>query len=234
MATKGWHQRKHKRTSSQGKTFDAGRYKKSTMNKVGFEEYSKRSDEIAALPLEKKKLVFKGGLSDAIVNTPEFEKYISGGHPSGFIGAYERNNTRDKIAEQVLREYGLNNNQIADWMTSTLGRHMMDDPGKTPVDFVRRVESYANTALEDVTIWNDPRHDGSLGGKKRVKALLEKEGKLPSIGFKKGDWVSNDKGLSGEILAVRPDGIVVGWDGDPPGKDHVVSAKSLHKDIKPW
>ena len=69
---------------------------------------------------------FKGGFSDGLFNSENFQDYIKSGFVFGYIGSFSRKPGFDRIIEKGLRDEGLNDEGIATWLTSTNGRHIMD------------------------------------------------------------------------------------------------------------
>ena len=73
-----------------------------------------------------------------------------------------------------MAKQGLGANGIASWLTSTDGRHLMDDVNrKTPAaKFKRRAMEYTKNAAHNVAVWSHPDHDGSMSGSNRVREHL--------------------------------------------------------------
>ena len=126
---------------------------------------------------------FKGGFSDEVFESYEFQNYVTNSdgetkeYTCGYIGAFNRTVSRDKIVEQALRDTGLGDNGIACWLTSTDGRHLMDDPAKNLKEFKKRVTDYVKGAFENVTVWGHPDHEGTLAStiELRKKIFGEKD-----------------------------------------------------------
>jgi len=116
-----------------------------------------------------KKKDYKGGLSEGVTSSYHFKDYVESGHPSGYIGAYNRSANKDKIVEKALRDTGLGDGGVACWLTSGNGRHLMDDVGKTIKEFKKRVNEYTKGAFEDVTVWNHPDHTGFYSATIKLK-----------------------------------------------------------------
>lgn len=115
---------------------------------------------------------YQGGLSDDVIYSYRAIEYLSNNkYAAGYFGATNRSPRRDKIVEKCLREVGLDNNGIAYWLTSTSGRHLMDDPGKNLNEFKQRVKKYTERAFIEVLIWSHPDHRGTI---KSTNDLLEK------------------------------------------------------------
>jgi len=115
---------------------------------------------------------YKGGLSDEVYYTDTLQGYIHDGYPAGYLGSLGRTAARDRIVEDVLAARGLNDDQIATWLTSTSGRHMMDSPPVGDYAFRQHVIRDTQSALEDVIIWCHPEHEGTLGSSMRLRRKL--------------------------------------------------------------
>ena len=106
---------------------------------------------------------FQGGFSDNVAWNEKFFNYVQDGHPCGYIGSSGRSKARDRVVEIALRSTGLGDRGVAVWLTSTSGRHLMDDPPRGSKEaFVKYVTEYVISAFEDVTIWEHPDHTGNL------------------------------------------------------------------------
>lgn len=116
------------------------------------------------LSMIRKSRKYHGGFSDFVYNHPLFISYCGNKFgPCGYFGTSGRNIGKDKIIEGILIWRGLSVNQIVSWLTSTDGRHLMD--GDTPVSqgiFYRYATEYTKDALEKVTVWDHPEHNGTF------------------------------------------------------------------------
>jgi hypothetical protein len=104
--------------------------------------------------------VYKGGLSKDVYESFEFQGYIKRGMVFGYIGSSNRSESRDRIVEEELRATGLKGEGIASWMTSTDGRHLMDDPPHKLEAFREYVRKYVGNAFKKVVVWSHPDHTG--------------------------------------------------------------------------
>jgi hypothetical protein len=113
----------------------------------------------------------KGGFSDAVYNSRAFQDYIKNPTVAGYIGSSSRTPYIDKYVERKLRSLGMGPNAIAIWLTSTSGRHMMDDV--SPKDKVGKLGLKMNESLKsaplEVVVWTDPEHDGTLGSSHKLR-----------------------------------------------------------------
>lgn len=106
---------------------------------------------------------FQGGLSEDIVRSEQFQRYVGNGkYVCGYLGTSERTTDRDRVVEEELKRQGLEAEGVALWMTSTDGRHLMDDVPKSLKSFRKRVQAYVDDAFVKVTIWAHPDHCGTM------------------------------------------------------------------------
>jgi hypothetical protein len=123
---------------------------------------------------------FKGGLSDGVFEL--LRRYIGDGKGvNGYVGHAGRTIETDQKLEREMRRLGLSDEKIAVWMTSTGGRHIMDDAldykGEKRVLFlVRKIKSIYNEAL----IYSDPSHGGKLSDTLRIRNEYEAQGRMLS------------------------------------------------------
>ena len=118
-----------------------------------------------------KQIIKRGGFSDEVWNSYELQNYLKRGlYVFGYIGSCSRTNKRDKILEEALKNEGLGHSGIAVWLTSTDGRHLMDDTYKetSNKDFKKRVSEYVKDAFIRVTIWSHPDHRQTLGSAQEI------------------------------------------------------------------
>ena len=87
-----------------------------------------------------------GGFSEAICKVQALQEYMRQYPVFGYIGAYNRTEERDKILETKLREAVKNTEQVAAWLMSTTGRHLMD--GLTDCTTAEEFEEIVDTFLE--------------------------------------------------------------------------------------
>ena len=116
-----------------------------------------------------------GGFDFNLVSNPRFFKYAMTGHAFGYIGNSMRTKARDKEVERQMRLNGMGAGSIAEWLTSTSARHMMDEvePNWTAEQFSEHIKSWVNEAPREIAIWSHPDHDGSFAGTLRVEAKLK-------------------------------------------------------------
>ncbi len=123
---------------------------------------------------------YKGGFSKEVTESFNFKEYTleKDGHPKkaicGYIGCLERTKKRDKIVEEHLRKQGLGDEGIACWLTSTAGRHLMDNVyRKTSLEmFAKIVFESTKDAFINITVWNHPDHEGSWDSTQKLKQKL--------------------------------------------------------------
>lgn len=104
---------------------------------------------------EKMVKVKRGGISKNVWNTQYMQDYISTGYACGYIGSYARNNARDIIIEEVLREHKIDNEGIAMWLSSSCGRHFMDnvDENTSILKFLKLSKNDTKTSPNYVKQW---------------------------------------------------------------------------------
>ena len=127
---------------------------------------------------KKEKLNLQGGFSIDVAGHPTFQKYTSFPWCGGYIGDSNRTRRRDEVVEYIFRkEHGLGAASIADWLTSTSARHMMDDVSKrtTLSEFKKRVLEYSENAFIDLAVWNHPEFKGSLSSSMELRFRLKSE-----------------------------------------------------------
>jgi len=127
-----------------------------------------------------KLIVKQGGISDAVWNSKHLKQYRKG-MAFGYVGSFGRTIKLDKYVEKKLRSLGMGPNAIGIWMTSSNGRHMMDNPhSKSWID------SYLKDAHIHVCVWQDKLHDGTLAATERLypyyKIPQNYKAKLKKIG----------------------------------------------------
>jgi len=119
---------------------------------------------------------YKGGLSLEVIKSRVVQRYCMSDNPCGYIGSSSRTKWHDKVIEVKLREEGLGSEGIGVWLTSTSGRHLMDNPEKRK--FEDRVGDYCKNAFVEVTIWSHPDHTGMLSSseilRKKIKQAFTK------------------------------------------------------------
>ena len=102
--------------------------------------------------------IVQKGLSNEVWNQPRLQNYIKSGGAFGYIGAVNRTLLSDKKIENALRQKGLNDKEIAIWLTSTSGRHLMDEKLLTE----KRAKEYAKHARQELIKWGES--ENSFGG----------------------------------------------------------------------
>src|SRR5579872_1292546 len=116
---------------------------------------------------------FQGGFSDNVAWNEDFHRYVSSGHPCGYIGSEGRSKARDRVVEIALKATGLGDRGTAVWLTSTSGRHLMDDPPRGSGDaFQAYVVDYVSDAFRQVTIWSHPDHGGSAKSTEELRKKI--------------------------------------------------------------
>lgn len=123
---------------------------------------------------------FQGGLSEGVFLSHEFQRYVSqagGKFVAGYLGDSTRSAARDRFVELALRRTGLGDNGVACWLTSTAGRHMMDDvPRGAGSLFKAHVLKWTKNAFREVTIWSHPDHRGSAADSARLAEKIFGDG----------------------------------------------------------
>jgi len=112
-----------------------------------------------------KKNNYAGGFSKGVVESYPFKRYTAADvGVGGYIGSSSRTKRRDKIVEEMLRETGLKDWGIAEWLTSGDGRHMMDNVDRKTSEqaFRKKAKAYTKNAFIKVAIWSHPDHGGTL------------------------------------------------------------------------
>jgi hypothetical protein len=126
-------------------------------------DYKKWFEESLSAEQKAAVLDYQGGFSDNVAWCDEFHEYVNSHCIAGYIGSDGRSKARDRVVETVLREVGLGDRGIALWLTSTSGRHLMDDPPRGSKEaFVKYVIEYTKNAFKDVVVWSHPDHKGTL------------------------------------------------------------------------
>ena len=125
-----------------------------------------------------KKLSYQGGLSAPVAAHRRFRKYVRAATyapplrvmPGGYVGSGSRTAARDRVVERALRAEGLGDGGVACWLTSTSGRHLMDDVSRrtTAAEFEKRVADYTAGAFLKIAAWEHPDHDGSAASTRRI------------------------------------------------------------------
>lgn len=88
-------------------------------------------------------IISQGGLPDEIWQHPIARNYtgnkegkrisVTKNIVAGYFGSDNRTKKIDKLVVNQLRKEGLSNTEIAEWLTSTSGRHMMDNPDRVSI-----------------------------------------------------------------------------------------------------
>jgi hypothetical protein len=124
---------------------------------------------------------FQGGFSDEVENSTIFQNYTKRAEFCfGYIGSGSRTDKRDQKIEEYLRNVqDLGNEGISTWLTSTCGRHMMDqvDKNTSMKRFMEIVQAYCAEAFIQVTIWSHPDHLGSLSDTMKITESIKKHAK---------------------------------------------------------
>ena len=120
---------------------------------------------------------FKGGFSDAVFKTDQFQKYAGGYNVCGYLGSSQRTKERDIYLESFLSQEGLGPNGIAVWLSSGDGRHLMDSVEYTTTqkEFEEQVNNYCSGAFVSVTVWSHPDHTGFLGSSVKLRKLISEK-----------------------------------------------------------
>jgi hypothetical protein len=119
---------------------------------------------------------YKMGLSDAVTATNRYKEYVGASHPGGYYGTSNRTAEIDEMLESALQKQGLGPDSIAEWLGSTSARHLMDDMPESQSGQEKRIKEYTKNAFVEVSLWNHPDNQGSVGSfmdlqKKLLEAL---------------------------------------------------------------
>lgn len=94
----------------------------------------------------------------------------------GWIAEFCRTLVKDKVLEEELRATGLGDAGIANWLTSSDGRHLSDViedvPDNDEPKLRGKIREYVKDAFINVTVWNHPDHNGSLSGSSKLKQTI--------------------------------------------------------------
>lgn len=73
---------------------------------------------------------YQGGFSEKVWNDKELQNYIKGckGLVLGYVGHPNRTDNYDRLIENTLKECHISSKGIAHKITSTMGRHLADNP----------------------------------------------------------------------------------------------------------
>lgn len=116
----------------------------------------------------------KKGLSDAVASTSRYKEYVGTSHPGGYYGSSNRTAELDEAVESALQKQGLGPEGIAEWLSSSMARHMMDDMPESQSGQEKRIKEYTKNAFVEVSLWNHPDNLGSIGSFMELqKKLLE-------------------------------------------------------------
>jgi len=128
---------------------------------------SNLSPEVRQKLVNRKK--YQGGLSDAIVKSYAYKRYVDSDRPGGYYGSSQRTPNLDSYVEGRLRALGLGDEGTASWLCSGSANHMMDD---TPTK--QRIDDYTKNAFMDVLVWNHPDHAGSIASSMTIGDKIRK------------------------------------------------------------
>ena len=67
-----------------------------------------------------------GGFSEAVCKVQALQEYMRQYPVFGYVGCWNRKEEQDKILEAGLREIGKNTEEVAEWIMSKKGRHLID------------------------------------------------------------------------------------------------------------
>lgn len=117
---------------------------------------------------------FLGGFSEYVFTNAFIVYAGSKFGPFGYLGSSRRTAWKDQIIERALIAKGLDLEKLISWLTSTEGRHMMDELGsiRSKAAFEVSVQAAFCGVLERVTCWSHPEHCGSYGDSVRLHKKL--------------------------------------------------------------
>jgi len=132
--------------------------------------------------------VKQGGLSRGVWWNSSLQRYITDGHPFGYVGHSRRTRLSDVVVESGLREQGLSDEGIAVWLTSTSGRHLGDcfEKGMTKQEVEEAFRGFFGTrdAINDLKEWDDLLRTSEKVTNARQDAALEAKlakGERPTV-----------------------------------------------------
>ncbi len=98
--------------------------------------------------------VRQGGIPQGIWEVESLQKYLED-IPFGYVGNFQRTDERDRILVHALLNNGLSEKEVAAWLTSTSGRHLMDDVDEetSQEQFTKQAEAYAKSAPRELEEW---------------------------------------------------------------------------------
>ena len=122
---------------------------------------------------------YQGGFSDGVFNSPELKQYVSGGCAFGWIGHSVRRPQHDKLIEKGLRERGLSDAAMYNWISSGDGRHFGDSlEGYSLKEQLAKIESYLNSMFNCCLIYASSQHTGMAISTNEIRADYEEQGFL--------------------------------------------------------
>lgn len=134
-------------------------------------------NDIKEMPIS----IYQGGLSDDLFNSEEIQNYLKN-HPYiyGWIGnSSTRTAVLDKAIEEGLKQRNLSNEKIANWLTSTDGRHFAEKLyGKTLENQLDIIEKSLNGIFNIALIYSSKFHEGTFESTQKIKNDYEKQGIL--------------------------------------------------------
>jgi len=125
------------------------------------------------------KSVYQGGFSDELFNNDHLQQYLSGPTVFGYIGNFSRKAYLDDAIEAGLRKRNLSLEKIANWLTSTDGRHFADHLGSMEKETqLQIVESELNRIFNIALIYSSPFHKGTLESTEEIRKDYSAQGIL--------------------------------------------------------
>lgn len=123
---------------------------------------------------------FQGGFSDEVFNSPSLKNYVGNGSGVyGWIGHSARKPELDKVIEDGLRERGLSDEAMHNWLTSGDGRHFADSiEGMKTSEQIERIKKYLNSMFNLCLIYGSTNHKGTMESSEEIRADFEKQGIL--------------------------------------------------------
>lgn len=123
---------------------------------------------------------FQGGFSDAVFNSPSLKKYVGNGSGVyGWMGHSARKIELDKVIEDGLRERGLSDEAMYNWLSSGNARHFADSiEGMEISEQIERIKKYLNSIFNLCLIYGSNNHEGSLKSTEEIRADYQRQGIL--------------------------------------------------------
>ena len=122
---------------------------------------------------------YQGGFSDSVFNSEKLKEYVGYGYPCGWIGHTVRHPEHDKLIEEGLRERGLSDSAMYNWISSTDGRHFGNSlEGFTLPEQLEKIKKYLNSMFNLCLVFGSSRHEGNLKSTETIREDYQAQGIL--------------------------------------------------------